>query len=163
MGKLEIRYFGVIRNGRRIYYNQELHERQLANLEGKEFEEIIKEKSKRVSTSTHGYYRGGILPSCINSSSFDGWTEDEVHEYYANKFLRHTYEKILGDKRIEIVIIKSTGDLNQSEMNYFVEQVSRDCAEKGIEILPPEQYNLTKYRVIKKDEFSNIRQGNPEQ
>lgn len=159
MRKPEIKHFGIIRNGIKIYYNKELYEKQITGLEGKEFEEIIKEKSKKTSSSTHGYYRGGILPSLEESTVFSGWERNEIHEYFQSRFLMETYDRIVNGERKEITTIRSTADLNQSEMNHFIEQVIKECAELGIEILPPEQYNLTKYRIIK-DEHNNKRPGN---
>ncbi|MCC7514513.1 MAG: hypothetical protein IT212_07455 [Bacteroidia bacterium] len=149
--KPEIRHYGIIRGAKRIYYNPELHTRQMQDLDGKEFEEVIKEKHVKPSTSTHGYYRGGIISSCLTTNEFAGWDKEEVNDYFCGLFLKRVVEKIFPDgKRVEVIHIGSTGDLNQREMNEFIETVVRYLAEKGIYILSPDEYNLTKYRIIKK-------------
>ncbi len=148
----QIIHFGRIKNCKKIYYNPELYLKQLQQLDGKEFEEIIKEKHIKPSTSTHGYYRGGIISTCLVSEKFGGWTEDEVHKYFTNKFLKTVIEKVFestGDI-IELFYIRSTSELTQKEMNDYIEQVVADLTFEGIEVLSPDEYNLQKYRIIKK-------------
>lgn len=150
MAKPEIRQYGVVRNGQRIYYNAELNLQQLKGLEGFEFEEIIKKRVKKPSLGTHGFYRGGVIATCLTTNMFGGWTKEDVDHYFCSLFLTETIEKVFPDgKRVEIPHIKSTGDLDQQEMNEFIAQVEQWCAENSIEILSPEEYNLSKYRIIK--------------
>lgn len=150
MAAPEVKQYGIIRNGQRIYYSPDLHLQQLKSLEGEEFEEIIKKRVKKPTPGTHGYYRGGIIGTCLTTNQFAGWNKVEVDKFFCNLFLTEIIEKVFSDgKRVEITFIKSTGDLNQQEMNEFIEQVERWCTENGIEILNPEQYNLSKYRIIK--------------
>lgn len=147
--KPRIIHFGLIKNGKKIYYNNELYGKQIQSLEGKEFEEEIREKLKKPSQGTHGYYRGGIISTCLVSEKFGGWNEDEIHDLFCNLFLKTTIEKVFGDTgRTEITKVLSTSDLNQAEMNEFIERVIAWLATEGIEVLNPEQYNLTKYRKI---------------
>ncbi len=150
MSKAEIIHYGQIRDGKKIYYRPELYEKQIEQLEGKKFEERIKEKSEKPSKETSGFYRGAIINSCMESSIYEGWTKDEIHAYFASKFLSQIIEKQLPDgHRIEFVKVTSTSDLNQLEMNEFIVKVIDDCAIKGIQILEPWEYNLTKYRTVK--------------
>lgn len=148
-----IRHFGKIVNGKRIYYNQELHNEYLADLEGKEFEEVIKPKFKRVSTDAHGYYRGGILGECLNYEIFQGWTRNEIHEnHFAPMFL--SYEKAIkyidkdGDTcyRYEKVV-ESTSSLSAKEMFDFCEKCIQWLAEHGIVVHSPQEYLLGKYKT----------------
>lgn len=149
--KIDIRHLGVVREGQRIYYNIELHKKQLIQLEGKEFEEIIKEKLVKPSSDTHGYYRKGIIGTCLESEKFGGWEESEVHAFFANMFLRTTLVKEIDGKEYSIPYITSTGDLSQKEMNEFLEKVIAWLAQEEIEILPSENYKIAKYRTIKTD------------
>jgi hypothetical protein len=151
MAAPEIKQYGIVRNGQRIYYSPDLHLQQIKSLEAYEFEEIIKKRVKKPSLGTHGYYRGGIIATCLTTNKFSGWTKSEVDKFFCNLFLKEIIEKIFPDgKKVEIPFIKSTGDLDQQEMNEFIIQVEQWCSENEIEILSPEQYNLTKYRIIKK-------------
>lgn len=151
MARPIIRKYGIVRNGQRIYYNADVHLQQLKELEGKEFEEELKEKSHKPSPGTHGFYRGGLILTCLTTNKFGGWTKHEVDKFFCDMFLKEKIEKVFPDgKRVEIPDTKSTGDLNQHEMNEFVANVERWMTDEGIEILTKDEYNLSKYRVIKK-------------
>lgn len=148
--KAEVRHYGIVRNGKKVYYNTDLYLRQMASLEGKEFEEIIKERHKKPSKSTHGYYRGGIIASCLTTEEFAGWEPEEVNDFFLNMFCKTIIEKGFEDQKpVEIVHIKTTAEMTQKEMNEFIEKVIAYLTSKGIQILSPEEYNLTKYRIIK--------------
>lgn len=145
--KAIIKHFGRIRGGIRIYYNDPLHRSQMEALEGKEFEEVIKEKSKRVSAEVHGYYRGGIIPACLASEMFGGWDEKEVHKFFQAQFLEEVIVKTLGDGTIaEIAYTLSTAELTQSQMSVFVDKVLGFCSQHNIVVQPPENYLYHKYK-----------------
>lgn len=151
MAKPKIKHLGIVKNGKKIYYNPGLYANQMRELEGKEFEEVISEKHIKPSTETHGYYRGGIIPTALLAEKFGGWTEDDIHLYYTNKYLKTVIEKFYPDgKREELVTIRSTGELNQKEMNEYIEKVKADLALEGIEVLDPQQYYLNKYKTYVK-------------
>lgn len=144
------RQYGKIINGKRIYYNESLHNQVITELEGQEFEEITKLKHKKVSLDTHGYYRGGIIKECLNYEMFRGWEEDDIHEFFANEFLGYRRVLILhkDDGTIEqhpVPKITSTSSLNQKEMNEFIEKVIAWLAQHNIIIKSPEEYYLGKY------------------
>lgn len=147
--KPEIKLHGIVKRSKKVYYNPDLYVKVLQELEGKEFEEIVKEKQEKPSKNTHGFYRGGIIASCLTTEKFAGWDKDEIDDFFCNMFLSEKIEKVFGTTRTEITRIGSTGDLNQKEMNEFIEKVIHWLSEEGIEILSPEQYNLSKYRIIK--------------
>lgn len=152
MASPDILHLGIIRNGKKIYYRPELYLRQIQLLEGKEFEERIKEKFVKPSTSTHAFYRGAIIPTCLLTEKFGGWSEDEIHTFFTNMYLSRTIEKVFesSGEVVELKEIDSTGSLNQKEMNIFIERVLAFLADEGIEVLSPEQYSLSKYRIVKK-------------
>ena len=148
--KSEIRHIGVVKEGHKIYYNNDLYKKHILLLEGKEFDEVLKEKRVSVSTDTHGYYRAGVLKTALESEKFGGWDEDELHAFFANMFLKTTFTKVVSGREYHVPKILSTGDLSQAEMNQFIEKVVYWLAQEEIEILSPDHYNLTKYRTIKK-------------
>lgn len=146
-------HYGKIVNGKYVFYNPALHQKSLEMLEGKEFVLVLKEKFKKTSLDTHGYYRGGIILECMKYEMFGGWNEDEIHDFFAGMFL--TYKKIktlkLPDGKIsakEITNTISTGSLSQKEMNVFIESVIHWLANQGIVIHTPEEYYLGKYKTI---------------
>ncbi len=150
MSKVLIKHIGVIRNGIPIFYNLPLWENNLKSLEGQEIEIIIAKKHKKPSNATYGYYRGGIIRFCSQLQLFDGWTEEEIHDYWSNEFLS-TYKEILlpNGQKITKKSKTSTKSLSQEEMNEYIEKICRKLAELGIFVPSPEQFYINKYRSIK--------------
>lgn len=147
--RIEIRHFGKIENGRKVYYNPELYSQQIAELNGKEFVETIKERHRPPSTNQHNYYRGAILPTCHKSEHFIYYdkTEDIHEDYFAEKFLTYKKEIKMDNERYLITKKKSTSELNQAEMAIFIERVIVHCAELGIDILSPDEYINKHYNL----------------
>ncbi len=145
---VNIRHFGVIKNGKRVYHNLSLHHQQLLALEGKEFEEVIKERVKKNTLSQYAFYYGAILPTCHNSEMFSHYNKPEdIHEdYFADMFL--SYKKLIqlpDGKRVEKTKVKSLSELNRKEMSAFIEKVIAECETNGINILSEEQYKNKTY------------------
>jgi hypothetical protein len=151
MAKVIYHHYGKIVNGAAAYYNYPLFAQSLAELEGKEFDLIIKEKYKKVSLDTHGYYRGGVIKEALKYEIFGGWDEDMLHDFFASEFLRQVkvfqLQKEDGIHQAPITSIRSTSSLSQGEMNEFVDKVIRWLANEGIVIHSPEQYYLDKYKT----------------
>ncbi len=147
-----LRHYGKVVNGVRIYYNKPLHQENINELEDQEFEEVIKLKHKKVSTDAHGYYRGGILGTCMDYEMFGGWTKDEIHEHFSDLFLSYWKAEKTMDKEgftvfKDVKKVTSTGSLNSKEMFEYCEKCIQWLADKGIVIHPPEHYLLGKYKT----------------
>ena len=144
-----LKHYGKVVNQELKYYQPKLLLSNLAELEGKEFEVVLKEKVKSVSTDAHAFYRGGIIKQCLSYEMFGGWTKDEIHEFFADMFLGYMDTKKIitrtGTVNIPIQKIRSTGALNSKEMYEYCQQVIRWLAQHDIVILDPEQYELTKF------------------
>lgn len=147
--KIEIKHSGKVVNGVKIYSNPLLYHQQIQDLEGKEFIEVIKEKTRKPSISQYGYYRGGILPTCHSSEMFFHFdNKDDIHtNYFAPKFLSYKVLVELKNERYEITKVKSLSQLSEKEFSIFIERVLADCAENGIEILTPEEYKNKHYNL----------------
>lgn len=142
---LVLKHYGIIKNGERLYYNKQLHAANIKSLEGQEFEEVIKLKTKKVSSDFHAFYRGGIIKECLQYEMFGGWTKEEVHDFFAKKYLSYEVdEKIIDEqgntKLHRVSKIRSTSDLNSKEMSEYCEKVIRWLAYHSIIIKDPEQY-----------------------
>lgn len=150
-----IRHFGKVVNGKRIYYNDKLHSESVWALEDQEFEEVIKLKFKRISTDAHGYYRGGILGECLDYEMFRGWTRNDLHSFFSEKFLSYTKTSkyIAGEETMyrEKIEVQSTSSLSSKEMFEFCEKCINWCANQGIIIHSPQEYLLDKYKTIIKN------------
>lgn len=147
--KLSIRHFGKVKGGRTVFSNQQLYFQQLSQLEGKEFELVIKERLKRPTISQYNYYRGAILSSCFESEMFSYFdTADQIHsDYFAPKFLSHTVLVKLPTKQYEILKVRSMADLTRKEISEFIERVIVECALIDIQILSPEEYQNKHYNL----------------
>jgi hypothetical protein len=150
--KTILKHFGKVANGKRVYYNFDLHAETLHDLEGQEFEEVIKLKHKKVSNDAHGYYRGGVLGECMEYEIFAGWEREEIHQHFARLFLKYRFTvKYIGKNGETSYVdgerIQSTADLSSKEMFEFCEKCIQWCAEQGIVIHSPEQYILSKYKT----------------
>lgn len=157
MSDIIIKHYFSVKNRVVTYYDNNLRN---ANLDAIEAEggmgvETIKAKGKRISNDTYAYFFGGIVRTALQFERFGGWNEDDFRIWYENKFLStrralETYND--GGTIKQRVIITSKGDirdLNQKQMNKFIEDVINDLALEGIIILTPEQYNLERYKTLR--------------
>lgn len=145
---VQIKHFGKVVNGKRVYSNLTLHHQQLLALEGKEFEEVIKERTKKVTLDQYAFFYGAILPTCHNSEMFSHYDkpEDIYEDYFADKFL--SYKKLItlpDGTTYTKTKYRSLTELNRKEMSAFIESVLRDCDMNGILVLPPEMYKNKTY------------------
>lgn len=138
----DIRHYGRVEKGIKIYFNPDLYRDQLASLEGKDFCEVIKQKHKKPSNNQYGFYRGGILPTCYQTEMFNHLdNKDSIHEdYFAPKFLGFSKMVEVGGKKYEFWKVRSLADLTEKEMSEFITRVLAECDLNGIEIPSPEQY-----------------------
>lgn len=147
--KVLIKHTGIIKNGRKIYDNPGLYVDQIRSLEGKNFEEIIKEKHTKASDNQYGYYRGAILPTCHKSDMFMHFdTKDAIHDnYFAPVLLSYTVMVKLADRKpYEQIRVRSLADLSKDEMSEFIERVLALCSEHGIQCPPPEAFYQKYYQ-----------------
>ena len=151
-----IKHFGKIVSGVKSYYNTDLYEENLKQIEadGGEFVETIKLRGKKISNDTYAYFFGGVIKTALEFELFRGWTKEEVRWHYEDIFLSEeimTKQLIGAVTKLEIVRKHvSIADVGQKKMNAFIEQVIADLAMKGIVVLDPEQYRLEMYQTVNK-------------
>lgn len=152
-----IRFYGTIKNCHRSYYKPLLHNEALVALEGQEFEETLRPRFRETTVDQHAYYRAGIVKSCcMESEVFGGWTSEEVHDHFAEKFL--SYQKIKeihtpkGAVLVEITVRESTADLGVKRMKEFIDKVLNYLAsDHDLHPLSPEDYVNAKYATQVKE------------
>lgn len=149
-----LKHFGKISNGKRLYYNVELHSESIAKLEGQEFEEVIKLKHKRVSHDAFAYYYGAVIGTALEFEMFGGWNKDEVDDFFSDMFLSYTKTLCLkqdsGEDHLYTVRkIESKGTgFSSKQMSIFVEKVIGWLAEHNIVVPPSENFVRGKYKTI---------------
>jgi hypothetical protein len=140
---LQIKHFGKVIKGRKVYNNPELYTAQLHQLEGQEFEEIIKKRTRKTTLNQNSYYRGAILAACYQSEMFGHFDKpDDIHDYYfAPKFL--SIKKMFKDHKgnnVEVTKVISMSEMTVEETSAFIEKVIADAASMDIGILSPDEY-----------------------
>lgn len=146
---IPLKHFGKVVNGKMVFYNDSLHKEAVKSLEGKEFELTLKEKSKRVTTDQHAYYRKGVLGTALEFEIFGGWDKDELHLMFADMFLTEVVMKESASSHtglIEIRKTRSTASLNRKEMAQFIDNCIKWLATQGIVVLDSEHYILQQYK-----------------
>jgi len=144
-----LKHHGKVVKGKKVYYRQDLIDYCLKELEGKEFEEVLKEKTKHVSTNAFGFYFKGIIGTALQAEMFGGWEKEELHEYFAKQFLSYTdHEKYIGQNGEtvikEVTKVRSLSALNSKEMSEYCNKVIAWLAYHKIVILNPENYDIRK-------------------
>lgn len=149
MAKPIYRHYGKIVNGIKKYYDIELQQQSVNDLEGKDFEEVIKEKHIKVSTDQFGYYHAGIIDEMLKFEKYRGWTHDDVDDYLSELYLTVKKTLDLNDGNYYIVSkTESKGSgFSRSAMREFIEMCIIHCAKEGIVIKSSEQYYLEKYKL----------------
>ena len=128
---------GIVKGFKLTFFNEPLYGNILGYYNNKQVEVCIREKRKKVSPETHGFYRGVILPICLQSEMFGGWKINEIHDYFASKYLADIKEKILNGNTIIIKTTLSTGGISQALMNQFIENVRQELEENQISTPDP--------------------------
>lgn len=146
-----IHFYGTVKNGSRQYYKNPMHQQLLASLEGKEFEETLRERFVDTTPDQMGYYRAGIIRhACMESEDFGGWSEKEISEWFGSMFLIFAKNKVIkhkGQEQPTILVVKeSTANIGKKRMSEFIEKVLHYLAEQhDIYPLSPEDYFNGKY------------------
>lgn len=150
---MHLKHYGKITNGKRTYYNADLHKESLLKLEGQEFEETIKLKHKPVSHDAFGYYYGAVIGTALEFEMFGGWEKDEVDDFFSDMFLSYTKTLCLKNFNEEDTLytvrkVESKGNgFSSKKMRLFTDKVIGWLAENGIIVPPSEAWHLGKYKT----------------
>lgn len=140
---MKLKFYGKVLNGKRIYANPDLYKRQIQALEGKEFVEVIEEKTNKPSGSQYNFYRGIILKACHKIEMFAHCeSADEIHrDYFAPRFLTETFLAEENGKKREVKKPISMADLTDRQMGEVIDRIRAHCnTELGMNILSAEEY-----------------------
>ena len=135
---IEVRQIGFIKGFKLVPYDQNLYNNILGYYNNKQVELTIRERRKKISTNTHGYYRGVLIPTVLSTEAFGGWDRHKVHKFFAHMFLKDIETIEVRGKIYIIETILSTAKLSQKEMNLFIDKVREYLLiEHQITILDP--------------------------
>lgn len=147
MPEVQIYHNGIVRNGRIVYDRPLFYTSELARLEGKNVRVIIEEQKERKTVPQLAFYFGGIIrKTCMGSTLFEGWMEEEIDQFFRKRFLSYIKTIHFSDNTVTPVqVINELRDLTKEEMTLFINHVIQFLAENGIEVLEPEMYKYNKY------------------
>ncbi len=135
---IEILQSGFVKGFVLIPYDKTLYGNVMGLYEGRQVEFVIRHKRKKVTSNTHGYYRGILLPYLTkHTEQFRGWKTTEVHKYFVSQHLKDIIERQMGEVTVLIMTTLSTGEISQSRMNIFIDDIRQECSEKGISTPDP--------------------------
>lgn len=149
------RHYGFIKDGQKHYLNPELLAISLAELEGKDFEEVIQKRKQTASKNQYGYLFGGIIPEALTYETFGGWDEKDLQKFFEHRFLSYTVIKDIklanGQKVSKTIYYPgSFKGLDKDEMTIVIEKIIRFLAEQGIVIKSSDSYNYGRYQQVSK-------------
>lgn len=149
----DIIFTGHVRNGKRIYHKPILVEKIIEQLEGQQFEEVIKKKEKGKSHSQLAYYFGGIVKkTCMECTLFEGWTEKEIDAFFRQEFIGYVATKVIDGKQENFLVAEHLSNLTVAEMANFIDRVTQWLAEHEIYVLTPDEFKLNKYQILVKED-----------
>jgi hypothetical protein len=132
-------FTGIIEKGTLTLDNPQRYLVQLASLNGKKIELILRKRRGQRSLQQNSYYWGVVIE--ILSKHF-GYDPEEMHEALKFHFL-----KIRNDKSPDLVSVKSTTRLSTDEFNEYVNRVVRWAAQEyGVFIPDPRQVEYRGWR-----------------
>ncbi len=135
---IEIWQSGFVKGFALLPYDKALYGNVMGLYEGKQVEFLIRHKRKKITSNTHAYYRGVLLPYLINhTEEFRGWKTVDIHKYFVSKHLKDVVEKQMGEVTVLIVTTLSTGEISQKRMNDFINDVRQDLSEIGVDSPDP--------------------------
>lgn len=138
----------------------------ILELKGKKVGIIIFEKGKKVSADQHGYMRGGIIATtCMRTEKFAGWDEEDIYNYFADKFFFIPVVKTFGDTTVTFKKRLSMATCGKKRASKFIDDTIRYLASEGIDVPSPEEFLLGKYKTDEKTltKLNSGESGNQEQ
>ncbi len=155
----EYRHYGKVTEAAQLIFNRYSDfENELKLLRGKDFEMTIRERFVNATEDQHGYYRAGVIREAMNHEDFGGWSEDDIHNYYAHEFLTIMVHRKLGKRTVEIPIIQSTATLGKKRFAIYIQQVIDDLwIHHKIKVGAPEDYVIGKYQTRKTTPYNEQR------
>lgn len=130
-------YFSEFKQGELLIRNRMLLQQECEKSGLKEFEVIVKSRSKSRSSQQNRYYW-----TCVTIVANElGYSKEEMHSIIGYKFLRR---EIVSDKTGEVFeYIKSTTKLTTTEFVVFVDELIKWSAESLSIVLPLPNQQLT--------------------
>lgn len=113
-----------------------LHQFVLSALPGKRLKVTVEEYRKRRSDDQNRFLWGLVYPTILQSGSLEGWTAEDLHEYFLGEV--YGWQTIEGFGRKRIKPIRRSSKMTTVEFAEFIAEIQRRMAEFGVFIADPE-------------------------
>jgi hypothetical protein len=98
----------------------------------------IKEHRKRRSDQQNRYLWGAVYP--IFTAALDGWTAEDVHEYFLGEHFG--WERLEGFGRVRLRPVRRSSRLTTLEFAEFVAFIQQKGAELGLYVPDPNEFEM---------------------
>jgi len=94
------------------------------------------EEFKRPRTDQQNRFLWGVVYPCvIEAGNLEGWTPNDLHEYFLGECFG--WETLEGMGRKKVKPLKRSSRMNKQEFSDYLEFISMKCADMGIVIPEP--------------------------
>jgi hypothetical protein len=152
MRELAYKHFFTVTDGKFNWESPDMFELCKRNLEGKRGYAIIEEDTPGASRNQLAYYFGGIIrKECMNSNTFGGMKEKEIHSILLQE-VRGTMRNITM-KDGSLKVVETVPDFNEivrskTEMAKYINEVIMWLVmECDINPKPAEHYKYNKFQI----------------
>jgi hypothetical protein len=114
-----------------------LHAFVLKALPGKRLKVVVQEAKKRRSDEQNRYLWGVVYPTILRSGQLDGWTAEDLHEFFLGEVFG--WETVSGFGRKRMRPIRRSSGLSTVEFADYVARIQRRMAELGVYVPDPNE------------------------
>ena len=97
----------------------------------------VHEQRPTRSSAQNRYLWGVCYPSIIAAGKLEGWSSDDLHEYFLGEHFG--WEKVVGFGKTRLHPLRRSAKLNKMEFMDFIAFIQQRMAEHGIVIPDPDQ------------------------
>jgi hypothetical protein len=99
---------------------------------------VTVEEFRRPRTNQQNAFLWGVVYPCvIEAGNLEGWTPNDLHEYFLGECFG--WETLEGMGRKKVKPVKRSSRLNKQEFSDYLEFISVKCADMGIVIPEPNE------------------------
>lgn len=106
-------------------------------LPGKRLKVVVEEAKKRRSDEQNRYLWGCVYPTILQAGQLQGWTAEDLHEYFLGEVFG--WEQVTGFGRKRLRPIRRSSGMSTVEFSEYVAQIQQRMAELGIYVPDPNE------------------------
>lgn len=109
----------------------------MAALPGKRLKVVVQEAKKRRSDEQNRYLWGVVYPTILHSGQLDGWTAEDLHEYFLGEVFG--WETVSGFGRKRMRPIRRSSGLSTTDFADYIARIQQRMAELGVYVPDPNE------------------------